>query len=144
MTSSVVVVVGGTVDDVVVGASVVVVGGIVVAGAVVVTVVAVAVVEAADGDVEARTVERGTLSAGDATTDLSADAHDVARARTTNVLAATERERAREGRPVRVALTAASFQRSYDVTKLASYCRELAAQAVLSRDCHTSLCRYSR
>jgi hypothetical protein len=112
MTASVVVVVGGTVE-VVAGASVVVLGGTVVAGTVVV--VAGAAVDGVDGvddDAEvdaARTDERGTLSAGDATTDLSTVAHDVARATTTTALVAIERGRVGERWWVCVVFTSASL-----------------------------------
>jgi hypothetical protein len=90
MTASVVVVVGGTVE-VVAGASVVVLGATVVAGAAVVevgaTVEGVGVETGVEADVDAaRTDERGTLSAGEATTDLSTVAQDVARATTTTAL----------------------------------------------------------
>jgi hypothetical protein len=146
MTASVVVVVGGTVE-VVAGASVVVLGATVVAGAAVVEVGATVEGDDDEADVDAaRTDERGTLSAGEATTDLSTVAQDVARATTTTALVAIERERVSGRWLVRVVITSASLRRnSPDVaTKLASNCCELAAQRFLSRDCHTSLGRWSR
>jgi hypothetical protein len=109
MTASVVVVVGGTVE-VVAGASVVVLGATVVAGAAVVEVGAT--VEGDDDEADddaARTDERGTLSAGEATTDLSTVAQDVARATTTTALVAIERERVSGRWLVRVVITSASL-----------------------------------
>jgi hypothetical protein len=146
MTGSVVVVVGGTVE-VVVAASLVVLGATVVA-----TVVETAVDTGAAVDDEAgfdelgRVVDRGTLSAGDATTDLSADAHDVARATTTRAEAPTERVVANRWWRLRAVLTSASLRRNraYVATKLASERDKLAARWVLSRDCHTSLSSWSR